>query len=259
MRGIRRHGVLLASAAAALLLPSSAHAFSFGTFAPGERIRSVQISGSPTVSFDSTNNNKLEITGSISTITTNLHTFSIELGDVTFSSEVTIVPGTENVFAPLDPFPPFFPGLGGQLGAEFTNGLAADLSILDSGPGGAGILLEGEYVGTLAFQASQPSGFGTPVVSSLNSDFVVSGGDASFRDAFGPGGSFFGNLAALSVNGSPVGGNFCLLVENGCPGGTEIASFTASPTITITPIPEPGVAVLLAVGLAVLTLRRPGA
>lgn len=258
MRSIRLQRVLLAIAAAALLVPSSAQAFSFGTFAPGERILSVQISGSPTVSFDSANN-KLAINGSISTITTNQNVFGIPLGDVTFSSEVTIVPGTETVSVPLDPIPSVFAGLGGQLGAQFTNGVAADLSILDAGPGGAGILLDGEYVGTLAFQAGQPAGFGTPVTGSLDSDFVVSGGDASFTAAFGPGGTFFGNLAALFVNNNPVSGNFCLLVEGGCPSGTTIASFTASPTITITPIPEPGIAVLLALGLAALTLRRPAA
>lgn len=258
MSGIRRHGILLAIAAIPLLLPSSGHAFSFGTFAAGERIQSVQISSSPTVSFDSATN-KLEIAGSISTITTNLGVFSIPLGDVTFSSEVTIVPGTETVVPAIAPvfFPPF--GLPGQLGAQFTNGLAADLSILDAGPGGAGVLLEGEYLGTLAFQAGQPSGVGTPVTGSLNSDFDVSGGDTSFVEAFGPGGSFFGNLASLLVNGNPVSGDFCQLVEGGCPGGTTIASFTASPTITITPIPEPGVAALLALGLAALTLRRRAA
>lgn len=243
-----------ALAAAVLLLPGTSSAFSFGTFAPGERILSVQLAAgnlaNPVVSFDGTTNTML-FDASVSTITTNFNIFSIPLGDVTFSSQVKIQTGTELV---AQPFLPFF---GGQIGAALANGVAADLSILDNGVGGSGLLLDADYDGTLSFQANGPGVAGLPIVGSLDGAFIVSGGDASFTAAFGPGGNFFANLANFfTAGGTAVGGNLCLLIAGGCPGGTTIDSFTVNPNVTITPIPEPGVAALLALGLGLLVLRR---
>lgn len=245
--------ITAALAASLLLLPGISSAFSFGTFAPGEQILSVQLAAgnlaNPVVTFDGTTNTMV-FDASVSTITTNLNTFNIPLGDVIFTSQVTIQSGTEVVF---QPFAPFF---GGQLGAELLNGVAADLSIIDVA--GASVLLEGEYDGTLSFQANSPGGFGFPIVGSLDGAFDVSGGDVDFLAAFGPGGNFFANLANFTTGGgTAVGGDLCLLIAGGCPGGTTIGDFTVNPNVTITPIPEPGVAALLAMGLGALALRRP--
>lgn len=233
---------------AAWALPVTAWAFSFGTFAPGERILSIQLASgdqlSPTVTFDGTTNTMV-FDASVSTITTNLGIYSIPLGDVLFSSTVMIVGGTEQVF------PPFL------VGAEFANGVTSDLSILDAGPGGSGLLLEGDYVGSLGFSATSPGGGGFPVVGSLGGDFDATGGDAAFLAAFGPGGGYFANLASFRTGGgSAVGSNLCLLIDGGCPSGTTIASFTVNPAATITPIPEPSVAALTAIGLTLLARRR---
>lgn len=243
---------IAAIAAVVLLAPATSWAFSFGTFAPGEQILSVQLAAgdlnSPTVVFDGTTNTMV-FDASVSTVTTTLGVYNIPLGDVVFSSTVTIVPGTESVF------PPFPPAFGGQLSAEFANGLAADLSIVDVA--GSGLLLQGEYDGSLALVANSPGGSGFPIVGSLDGAFDVSAGDAAFLAAFGPGGNYFANLAAfMTGGGSPVGSNLCLLIAGGCPVGTTIGDFTVNPAATITPIPEPGVAVLTAAGLALLAGRR---
>ncbi len=248
---------MTAALAAAVLmlpvLPGMASAFSFGSFVPGEQILSVQLAAgnqaSPTVSFDGTTN-KMIFDAAVSTITTNFNTFSIPLGTVTFSSQVTIQPGTELV---LQPLPAYY--FGGQLGAALLNSVVADLSILDMA--GSSVLLEGEYDGTLSFQANSPGGSGFPIVGSLDGAFDVTGGDAGFLTAFGPGGNFFANLANFfTAGGSPVGNNLCLLIAGGCPGGTTIGSFTTNPNATITPIPEPGATTLVALGLGLLALRR---
>jgi hypothetical protein len=245
---------MAAVAAAALLWPSSSWAFSFGSFAPGEQIQAVQLAAgnlsNPTVTFDGTTDTMV-FDATVSTITTNLGTYSIPLGDVLFSSTVTIVPGTELVIQPI-----MFV-YGGLATAGFANGIAADLSIVDVGPGGAGLLLQGDYNGNLGFTADSPNGWGFPITGNLTGGFSVSGGDASFLTAFGPGGNYFANLASfLDGGGMPVGSNLCLMIAGGCPGGTTIGDFTVNPTATITPIPEPGVASLVLLGLVVLGARR---
>lgn len=139
---------IAAIAAAALLFPASSWAFSFGSFAPGEQILSIQLAAgdqnSPTITFDGTTNTMM-FDASVSTVTTNLGVYTVPLGDVVFSSTVTIQPGTESVYQPVAPF------FGGQVAAQFSNGMAADLSIVDMGPGGAGLLLQGDYAGILDF------------------------------------------------------------------------------------------------------------
>lgn len=240
---MKRTRMITALAAAVVLLPASSWAFSFGSFAPGEKIVSIQLAAgsSPTVSFDGTTNTMV-FDASVSTITTNLGVYSIPLGDVVFSSTVTIVSGTEQVI------PPFSPVL---ITAGFANGLAADLSITDVGPGGSGVLLEADYVGVLEFTASS-----LPVVGSLDGTFTVTGGDAAFQAAFGSSGQYFANLGNFLLSGGMPAVTLCDLVEGGCPAGTTIASFTANPSATIVPIPEPGVAALLILGLAGVARRQ---
>ena len=245
---------IAALVAAALLVPATAGAFSFGTFAPGEQIVSVQLAAgnlsNPTVTFDGTTDTMV-FDASVSTVTTNLGVYSIPLGDVLFSSTVMIVPGTELVIQPI-----MF-AFGGLATAEFANGIAADLSIIDVGPGGAGLLLQGDYSGTLGFTADSPNGWGFPITGSLTGGFSVSGGDASFVAAFGSSGNYFSNLASfLTGSGMSVGSNLCLMIAGGCPGGTTIGDFTVNPAATITPVPAPTVAALLAIGLALVAHRR---
>src|SRR5690606_32497379 len=81
--GMKRTRMITALAAAVVLLPASSWAFSFGSFAPGEKIVSIQLAAgsSPTVSFDGTTNTMV-FDASVSTITTNLGVYSIPLGDV---------------------------------------------------------------------------------------------------------------------------------------------------------------------------------
>jgi len=238
-----------------VLLPGTASAFSFGVFAPGEKIVSVQLASgnlaTPVVTFDGTTDTMV-FDAAVSTITTNLNTFSIPLGDVIFTSQVMIEAGTELVGQPIPVF-----NFGGVLGAELRNGVAIDLSIIDMGPGGAGVLLEADYDGTLSFQANSPGGFGFPIVGSLAGAFDATGGDTDFLAAFGPGGTFFANLGNFTTGGgTPVGNDICLLIAGGCPGGTTIGDFTVNPVVTITPIPEPGATTLVALGLGLLAFRR---
>lgn len=249
-----RTRTIAALTAAALLWPATSGAFSFGVFAPGEQIQAIQLAAgnlsNPTVTFDGTTNTMV-FDAAVSTITTNLGVYSVPLGDVLFSSTVTIVPGTELVIQPI-----MF-AYGGLATAGFANGIAADLSIVDVGPGGAGLLLQGDYSGNLGFTADSPNGWGFPITGNLTGAFSVGGGDASFVAAFGSTGNYFANLASfLDGGGMPVGSNLCLMIAGGCPGGTTIGDFTVNPNATITPLPEPGIAALTALGLALAVRRR---
>lgn len=248
---IMRTRMLAAVAAAVFLLPATSGAFSFGTFAPGEKIVSVQLAAgdldTPMITFDGTTNTMV-FDASVSKITTNLGEYDIPLGDVVFTSTVMIVPGTELVLQPAGSF-------GGHVEAGFRNGMTADLSIVDLA--GSGLLLQGEYGAPLHFFANSPGGLGFAITSGLEGSFTTSGGDAAFVAAFGPGAHYSANLSGfLTGGGGAVGSNLCLLIDGGCPTGTTIASFSVNPTVTITPIPEPGVATLTAVGLALLARRR---
>ncbi|MAE29945.1 MAG: hypothetical protein CMJ87_13335 [Planctomycetes bacterium] len=162
-------------------LPLGAQAFSFGTFAPGEKIQSIELSaasgGGSAISYDDATG-VMTFTADVSTITTNFTTYNIAFGTVLFDSQITLT--TESVIAPI---PPFFAG---QITAGFINGLVADLSITDIGVGGSGLLLAGDYSTSLAFQADSPA-YGLPIVGRLDGDFDVVGGagDATFEAALG--------------------------------------------------------------------------
>lgn len=236
-------------------VPASALAFSFGTFAPGEKILSIQVgSGGPSISFD-TSTNVLLFSAPISTITTTLGVYNIPLGDVVFDSQVML--SSESVTAPI-PFA-FF---GGQITATFLNGAAADLTITDVA-GGFATLLAADYLSpeSLSFLANAPGGYGFPITGSLDGDFLVDAGmsDAAFAAAFGSAGSYFANLSGFISDGVPVGNNLCLLIEPSCansPTG-HLDDFTVNPAATITPVavPEPAVVSLLLLGAAVLGAR----
>ncbi|NNL65275.1 MAG: hypothetical protein HKP30_03430 [Myxococcales bacterium] len=246
-------------AMAVLLLPGRASAFSFGTFAPGDTIISIElsaagISGVAGVVFD-TGSDPLDPSDDTLTFESSVSTikmlsgaeFTVPLGDVIVSSVVSPLAGSE-----------FFSTV--AIGADMANGIVADLSILDIGPGGAGMLLEADYIGAVSFTASQFfSGF--PISGSLSGDFGVTGGDADFTTAFGPQGDFFGELAGwlLGTSGSGTApSSLCDLTAFGtC--AFDFASFTANPTTTITPVavvPEPAAALLFACGIMGLAVLK---
>jgi hypothetical protein len=243
----------LLSLAVALFLPLQAGAFSFGSFTPGDKIVSIQLSaavstgvvfstgGNPASILDDT----LTFESSVSTITMlSGAVFSPILGTVLVSSSVKPVAGSQ-----------FFSNT--LIGTDLVNGIVADLSITDIGIGGSGLLLSADYVlPGVTFTASQffP---GFPITSSLSGDFDVTGGNASFTAAFGSQGNFYSTLAAFKKNGSPVT-SLCALtngvpVGSNCLGPTDFANFTAQPTTTIVPlVPEPSASLLLLICGAML-------
>jgi hypothetical protein len=242
------------------LLPTSAAAFSFGTFAPADTIIEIELSAavSSGVTFDTgadpddPSDDTLTFESSVSTITmASGAVFSPTLGDVLVSSTVMPIAASEQ----------FFPTI---IGAEFANGVVADLSITDIGIGGSGLLLEADYLGSVSFTASQFfSGF--PISGSLSGEFEVTGGDTDFTTAFGPQGDFFSTLAGWLVTSTGSAPSALCQLTNGWLFGscllpqTDFASFTANPTTTIVPIavPEPGTLVLFgAIAAAVGVTRR---
>jgi len=247
---ISRSGSNLWLLAAFLLLPLRAEAFSFGTFAALDTIIEIELSGavSTGVTFSTgaltadPTDDTLTFESSVSTIKmASGAIFSPTLGDVLVSSVVSPLAGTSV----------FFPTL---IGAELKNGIVADLSILDLGIGGSGLLLQADYIGSVAFTAAQffP---GFPISGSLSGDFEVTGGDATFTAAFGPQGDFFSELAGFFVGASPPSA-LCdltngVLFGTTCIGASDFANFTANPTTTITPIaaPEPAAGLLLVLGI----------
>lgn len=250
-----RSGLLL-GLLATVLLPVRAEAFSFGAFTPGDTIIEIELSAavSTGVTFDTgalpgdPSDDTLTFESSVSTIKmASGAIFSPALGTVLVSSVVMPLPGSE-VFLPT------------IIGAELANGVVADLSITDIGPGGAGLLLEADYIGSVSFTASQFfSGF--PITGSLSGDFTVTGGDTDFTTAFGPAGDFFSELAAWLVGGGAPSA-LCDLTNGfdlggSCIGATDFADFTAEPTTTITPlaVPEPSLAILLGVTMVGVALR----
>jgi MYXO-CTERM domain-containing protein len=249
-------GLLLAG----LLVPAAAGAFSFGSFAPNENILSIQLSASnmpPTVSYDGTS--ILTFSASVSRIETDLAIYDITIGDVLFDSQVML--NSESVTAPIAPIPLIgFPGFGGQISATFINGLAADITITDVGPGGSGQLLAADYDVSLAFSANSPLGYGTPVTGSVIGDFTLDLGtsDASFEAAFGSAGRYFSNLTDFTSGGAPVGSDLCNLITPTCADGQSLDDFVVNPTATITRtgpvVPEPSPSVLWGMGLAGLLM-----
>jgi hypothetical protein len=233
--------------------PATAGAFSFlpGGFAPGEKILTITLAPdtggappTPTVTFN-TATNQLVFTAAVSAINTNVTSYGIPIGDVTFNSQLDL--NSELLLAPSAPF-------GGLLTADFSNGPATDFTITDNADG-LNILLAADYSTPLDFQADTPGGLGFPVTGRFDGDFVVLGtSDANFKAAFGNAGNYFANLSAFVSNGTPVTTDLCVLVDGPCDTGVgAVDNFTVNPTATIKPVPEPGVAVLALVALATAT------
>jgi hypothetical protein len=153
--------------------------------------------------------------------------------------------------------------------ATFANGLV-DLSIFDTILGIP--LMDTDYIGSLGFSATETGSVlaPLPIAGELtaNLDVLVSGSDADFRSAFGTLGELDANFSGFFSDGASVVNNLCNLVKanvtvygSGSPvcgsGGYALDDFDTNAVITIIPIPEPGTALLLGLGLAgVAALRR---
>jgi hypothetical protein len=246
------------------LCPATAGAFSFGSFAPGEKILSIQVASgapaTPSVVYDDTTLT-LTFSAPISTITTTLGTYNIPLGDVWFDSSVML--STSTILAPA------LPSFNGAISANFTNGMTADLSITDVA-GGFALLLAADYDAGLALSITKvgPAPVSGSLGGSPGGDFTLSGGDTTFVTAFGPTGNYFANLSSFTSDGSAVA-TLCHLIKNmtsACPrpslltpNSGQLDDFTVNPAATISrtsPLPEPGLAWLLAGALGLGIARR---
>jgi MYXO-CTERM domain-containing protein len=234
------------------LAPTGASAFSFGTFAPGETILSMELSaslaGPLSVVYDDTSG-ALTFTAAVSTITTDMGVYNINIGDVLFDSQVML--SSETVIAP-GAF------TSGVILANFTNGVVADFTITDAADSN-NTLLAAEYDAGIDLQITTPGGPSFPLAGTLGSNFtVITGvGDSAFEAAWGSGGSYAAVLANFLSGGSPVGTNLCQLIEPACFTGASLDDFETNPTATLIPLatPEPGFGLLLLLGLPALRRR----
>ena len=249
----RRAAVLVAIPL--LLVPAAAGAYSFlpAGFAPGEQILGIELVtagvAGPGLEVDTGLNpndpadDTLHFESWVSRITTTDAIHSITLGDVIVTGAVL---DSVSFPAPL--------GIGGFVSGNFSESSVVDLTILDIGIGATDpVLLEVEYSTGLEFSAHEVTGV---IIGSLYGDFDVVGGEADFLTAFGgPAGYVDGVLA-----GFDPGTGICNLTDSPTcedfPWASDLADFTASPTSTITPIPDPGTLALLSLGLAGLAAFR---
>ena len=253
---------------AALWLPTGASAttFSFGTINPGDVISSLTFAPSTTkTSFD-------PITGvmhveaylsqinfsSRQVITDPLVISGIAPNVVMLTSDIMLVGGSLSVSNSAANNPRSF-------SAAFINGLV-DLGIFDTGLGLP--LLDTDYIGSLGLSATETGSlaFPLPITGELTGDLdILNTSDADFLSAFGPLGQLDANFSGFFSDGLSVQSNLCNLVRAGggsygsqvCAGLDSLDDFTTNAEITIVPIPEPGAALLLGLGLAgVAALRR---
>ena len=248
------------------IAPAGAGAYSFGSFAPGEQILSIQVgSGVPATPSVVYNDGTLTLTFSapVTTITTTATIYNVPLGDVWFDSSVML--STSTILPPAG-----FPVVtfNGLIAASFVNGVAADLTIWDVA-GGFNLLLAANYDAGLALSITKVGA--APVSGSLGGNpggnFTLSGGDPGFVFAFGPAGQYFANLASFTSDGTAVA-TLCHLIKNmtsscprlniSVPASGQLDDFKVNPAATISRttelvvVPEPGLAALLLAGLVSL-------
>lgn len=253
---------------AALWLPTGASAttFSFGTINPGDVIASLSFAQSTTKTSYDPGTNVLHVEAYLSqinfasrqVITDPLVISGITPNVVLLTSDIMLVGGSLSVSNSAANNPR-------SLSATFTNGLV-DLGIFDTGMGLP--LLDTDYIGSLGFSAAEtgPLALPLPITGQLSGDLVtLLTSDADFLSAFGPLGELDANFSGFFSDGASVTNNLCNLVRAGggvygsqlCAGVDALDDFETNAVITIVPVPEPGTALLLGLGLAgVAALRR---
>lgn len=247
---------------AALWLPTGASAtvYSFGTINATDVITSLTFAPSATkTSFDpGTNFMHVEAYLSQINFSNRANITGIAPNTVLLQSDIMLVGGSFNV-TPVSPSTN-----PSQFSALFTNGLV-DLGIFDTVAGLP--LLDTDYIGSLGMSATEVAFVG--VAGQLSADLaILNSSNADFLSAFGPQGELDANFSGFFSDGVTVGLNLCRLVQAGsltyanpasstCPGGYALDDFTTNAVITIVPVPEPGTALLLGLGIAgVAALRR---
>jgi len=274
-----RFGAAGVALVAALWLPAGASAttFSFGTINPGDVISKLTFAPGANKTTYNPLTNTMHIEAYLTTIEfssraviTDPPTISgIAAESVLFTSDLTLVPGTFGVTpqpgAPTNPR---------SLAAGFMNGALQDFSIFDTVAGLS--LLDADFVGNLAFSATEtgPFSFPTAISGQLTGSVAsLATGDADFLSAFGPLSTLNSSYNSFFSDGVTTGatsGNMChLAINDGLAGATSwpttcagpygLDDFVANAGLTLTPtvIPEPGTVLLLGLGLAgVAALRR---
>ena len=263
---MRKTGRALGAALLAMVcLPAAASAtvFSFGTINPTDVITSLSFSPSTTkTSFDPG---------------TGVMHVEAYLSQINFSNRPNITgiaPNTVLLTSDIMLDGPSFSVTESSannprsMAATFTNGMV-DLSIFDTLaflP-----LLDTDYSSSLAFTATETGSiaFPLPVTGQLSGDLTILGtSDPDFLSAFAPFGELDANFSGFFSDTFTVGSNLCNIVKASAtnygatqvcstPAGYALDDFTTNAVITIIPVPEPGTALLLGLGLVgVAALRR---
>jgi hypothetical protein len=231
-------GLLLAA------MPAWATNFSFGSVAATDDITSIQMAaddgaGGNTFKFDTTTN-VLTITASVTQInfSNRLPITGIPIGDVIFSAQ-------------LDQNGAFSYVANIQTSGNFSNGILADFTIWDVA-GGAVSVMEGDFIGGLVVTFLAQGGV---IRGELTGEYQVNGGDADFQSAFGPQGDIE-KLITTQFTGANLCNKIisCTLVTSGAP--IDWRTFQTNATSTLTPLPEPSAALLLALAAAPLAALR---
>ncbi|HEY8156276.1 MAG TPA: PEP-CTERM sorting domain-containing protein [Myxococcota bacterium] len=269
-RGGWRAWSLALLAASSLPTAASATVFSFGTINPTDVITSLSFAASTVKTSFDPGTSVMHVEAYLSQINfSNRPNISgIAPNTVLLMSDIVLVPGSfaisfsDGLVAGPDTI---FNTNPRSTSATFTNGLV-DLGIFDT-IGGIP-LLDTDYFGSLGFSAAETGSvnFPQPITGQLSADLVVlPTSDPDFLSAFGPAGELDANFSGFFSDAATVANNLCNLVRTGvgtygaqeCNGAYSLDDFTTNAIITIIPIPEPGTALLLGLGLAgVAALRR---